>query len=344
MQSDSDAARAETPAEQPLTRRQMREIWAAQDRLAEQRAQDSSTSETHALLPVAIPGHLPVSERMPRRQQLPDGGTIRRRRSLSLPFSSRRMRSTLIFSVAMGLSFTAAVPAYAVSPSVSATVDMTRTSPQDLVRHEAELVDNGHLQSGALLASSASAVGQPGDELLTAEARSAARLTVNNVCELGQSPYTDDVQFSIPVPQGSYTVSSRLGERWGRMHKGVDFAAPIGTTIAAAMSGTITNVGFTGVNPYVQLTSRLPDGTKIDTLYLHMPLDSVRVQVGDQVKTGQPIAEVGNEGNSQGAHLHFELHINGGADVTYGAGEGTIVDGLDWLQAHDAATLPGCTA
>lgn len=138
----------------------------------------------------------------------------------------------------------------------------------------------------------------------------------------------------IPLDSGPYTVTSRLGERWGRYHAGVDMAAPLGTPVHAALSGTVTNTGSAGDNPFIQIRSILADGTTFDHMYLHMPPSSISVKKGDKVTTGQQIAVVGNEGRSTGPHLHFEWHINAG-DEDYPSGKTGLTDGYDWINSNN---------
>jgi len=88
-------------------------------------------------------------------------------------------------------------------------------------------------------------------------------------------------------------------------HNGVDFGGPIGTSIKAAASGTVTvarNGGYNGgYGSYVVISH--PNGTQ--TLYAHM--SSVGVSVGQNVGQGDYIGAIGNTGKSTGPHLHFEV-------------------------------------
>ena len=124
----------------------------------------------------------------------------------------------------------------------------------------------------------------------------------------------------ISNPLKSYTrVSSEFGMRNGKMHNGIDLAAPKGTPIYAAADGVVVGVvkGITreqnasdggGYGNYVIIQHK--DGT-FSTLYAHC--SKVDVSKGQEVKQGQKIGEVGNTGNSSGNHLHFEVRQNGTA-------------------------------
>ncbi len=107
-----------------------------------------------------------------------------------------------------------------------------------------------------------------------------------------------------PISGGTY--SSGFGKRWGRMHKGVDWAVPTGTTVFASSAGVVEYAGWSSGYGYNVLISH-PDGRK--TRYAH--LSKVLVSVGQSVEQGETIAKSGSTGRSTGPHLHFEILING---------------------------------
>lgn len=90
-----------------------------------------------------------------------------------------------------------------------------------------------------------------------------------------------------------------------RMHEGIDIIG--GETIVAAMDGTViiarNNYGGYGT------TVKIDHGNGTYTLYGHMVEDSLTVKVGDSVKAGQPLGTMGNTGDSEGVHLHFQVWI-----------------------------------
>ncbi|MFN7678586.1 MAG: peptidoglycan DD-metalloendopeptidase family protein [Cyanobacteriota bacterium] len=101
--------------------------------------------------------------------------------------------------------------------------------------------------------------------------------------------------------------TSAYGWRWGRMHKGIDIANNVGTPILAAQSGEVTFAGWSdgGYGYLVELTH--PDGSR--SLYAHQ--SRILVQVGEEVRKGQQIGQMGSTGRSTGPHLHFEIHAPG---------------------------------
>ena len=103
-------------------------------------------------------------------------------------------------------------------------------------------------------------------------------------------------------------VTSTFGPRWGRMHEGIDIAAPSGAPIASVASGTIIYAGWLG--GYGNLVV-VDHGGGVSTAYAHM--SSIASGTGQGVAQGQVIGYVGSTGHSTGPHLHFEVRINGQA-------------------------------
>jgi murein DD-endopeptidase MepM/ murein hydrolase activator NlpD len=102
------------------------------------------------------------------------------------------------------------------------------------------------------------------------------------------------------------TVVSPFGMRWGRLHAGIDIAAPAGTPVVASNSGRVIYAGWMsgyGLIVVVQHAGGLA------TAYAHN--SSVAVGVGQSVARGQRIASVGCTGSCFGNHVHFEVRVNG---------------------------------
>lgn len=94
--------------------------------------------------------------------------------------------------------------------------------------------------------------------------------------------------------------------RYRGSHKGVDLNAPMGTSVFAAMDGQVIAVGKQ--RAYGNFVT-IDHGNGVVTHYGHHRINLV--QVGDLVRRGQKIAEVGRTGNATGPHLHFELRLDG---------------------------------
>ena len=116
-------------------------------------------------------------------------------------------------------------------------------------------------------------------------------------------------QFVRPV---NGRVSSPFGYRIHpifhvrKMHTGIDLSAGMGTTIKAADSGTVIQAGWRGGYGKCVVISH---GNGVATLYAHQSV--ISVSVGDTVERGRAIGKVGSTGYSTGAHLHFEVRVNG---------------------------------
>jgi murein DD-endopeptidase MepM/ murein hydrolase activator NlpD len=111
-------------------------------------------------------------------------------------------------------------------------------------------------------------------------------------------------QFAWPA-KGVFT--SGYGPRWGRMHRGIDIAGPVGTPILAAAEGVVVRSEWSSGGFGNLVTLQHVDGSR--TLYAHN--NRLLVSPGQQVRQGEQIAEMGSTGRSTGPHLHFEVHPAG---------------------------------
>ncbi|HKV99328.1 MAG TPA: M23 family metallopeptidase [Vicinamibacterales bacterium] len=108
-----------------------------------------------------------------------------------------------------------------------------------------------------------------------------------------------------------------------RPHEGIDVSAPMGAPIVAPAAGTVTMVTVqTGYGNVLEIDH----GGGIVTKYAHC--SRIVVRVGQRVKRGQVIANVGNTGLSTGPHLHYEIHVQGKVvdPLTYVLPAGAIPD------------------
>ena len=122
----------------------------------------------------------------------------------------------------------------------------------------------------------------------------------------------------LKTPLDGARISSNFGMRkhpisgFNKMHKGVDFAAPIGTPIYAGGNGVIEYVGRNGgYGKYIRI--RHNNGYK--TAYAHLSNYKKGISKGVRVNQGEIIGYVGSTGNSTGPHLHYEIlfqnkHLN----------------------------------
>lgn len=124
----------------------------------------------------------------------------------------------------------------------------------------------------------------------------------------GPLPTPSAAGFIWPV-EGTFT--SGFGYRWGRMHEGIDIAAAEGTPIRAADDGTVILMQSEYESGGYGNYTCIDHGGGLSTCYAHQ--SSFATSVGAGVSQGDLIGYVGNTGHSFGAHLHFEVRINGAA-------------------------------
>jgi murein DD-endopeptidase MepM/ murein hydrolase activator NlpD len=104
-------------------------------------------------------------------------------------------------------------------------------------------------------------------------------------------------------PLDAYIVSSEYGERWGKIHKGMDMAAHVGEPVYAIADGEVIYAG-NGLSGYGNVVILRHD-RKTTSLYAHN--SELKVKQGDQVTKGTLVALLGSTGHSTGPHVHFEI-------------------------------------
>jgi murein DD-endopeptidase MepM/ murein hydrolase activator NlpD len=134
------------------------------------------------------------------------------------------------------------------------------------------------------------------------------------------------LQWVHPLPAAE--VTSCFGQRWGRLHAGVDLAAPHGTPVVAAGAGVVVSAGPNGGYGNAIL---IDHGDGWLTHYGH--LSAIGVQAGQRVTPGQHIGDEGSTGHSTGPHLHFEVHQGHFKNP---------VEPTAWMREH-GVPIPGCT-
>lgn len=144
-------------------------------------------------------------------------------------------------------------------------------------------------------------------------------------------------RFAWPISKSEGIIFSCYGYARGRLHSGIDIAAPVGTKVVAADGGTV--IAASNIDPGgFGNTVIIKHSNSRWTLYAH--LSNITVQNGDKVSQGQEIAKSGGaagapgSGSSQGPHLHFNIQKSGGA------GQGAI-DPLKSLPKDGRAVNTG---
>ena len=116
------------------------------------------------------------------------------------------------------------------------------------------------------------------------------------------------------TPINGARLSSPFGMRkhpidgFNKMHKGTDFAAPMGTPIMASGDGVVKKAGWCGGGGNCV---KIKHNSEYQTVYAHMSKFARGIKSGVRVKQGQTIGYVGSTGKSTGPHLHYEVIVNG---------------------------------
>ena len=226
-------------------------------------------------------------------------------RALSRPLSLKRLKSQVVLpgtaAAALVVTATGATAAHTFTDGVrEATHAATAAGDSPEARQQAaqrgDLVERHAYQQGATRDRERQAL-----EAQAAAARAAAT-------KAAAAARARANRWVLPISH--YRLSSNYGPRWGRMHAGIDFAAPIGTRLVAMHAGTVTFAGQqSGYGNKVEI--RYTDGTV--SYYGHM--SSISVHRGQGVAAGQLVGRVGSTGHSTGPHLHLEIHPRGGGPV-----------------------------
>ena len=185
---------------------------------------------------------------------------------------------------------------------VAVRTQQQRDAKSQLLASQGSLTGKRKRQKGQLAST------REQEKVLIAEANA---LAAEDAGIRGQLAAAQGANDTTPSSQGliwpvSGPVTSAFGYRWGRLHAGIDIGVPYGTPIHAAASGTVVLAGWTG--GYGNYTC-IDHGGGMATCYAHQ--SSYALSGGAQVSQGQVIGYVGNTGHSFGAHLHFEVRING---------------------------------
>jgi murein DD-endopeptidase MepM/ murein hydrolase activator NlpD len=218
----------------------------------------------------------------------------------------------------------AASPA-APAPSTAAPVTVSETQTVKLTRSQTKSVQRrAHVRADGALGSRTRAAikryqskkrlvrtGRPNLQTLKAMKLSFAsrieqQLVAKQRTAAAPAPKVSSVPgyvFPIQGPWHWGGASTHFGDRGGA-HEGVDMMSPCGTQLVAASAGTVKAVDVqSAAGNYVVLTGT-PSGE--DQAYMHLK-DPSTLRVGDVVTAGQPLGLVGDTGNADGCHLHFEL-------------------------------------
>jgi murein DD-endopeptidase MepM/ murein hydrolase activator NlpD len=256
-------------------------------------------------------------------------------RSLSTKSSLRRLRASAMM---LGLSVSMAISSFPVNCPGTVAAESAPANATNYVqqREDASIVRTPSRQSETILigqslpaqsATNASDksqfVGEVVVPIMVPEPKSRNFKPVANIQHYRPDGSDGDIELFLPGDKPtngkagstslaygwptSGVLTSRFGRRWGKMHKGIDIAGPVGTPINSAAEGIVIFAGWNG--GYGNLVEiKHADGTT--TRYGHN--SRLMVSAGQTVAQGQQISEMGSTGHSTGSHLHFEIRPNGG--------------------------------
>jgi peptidoglycan hydrolase CwlO-like protein len=177
-------------------------------------------------------------------------------------------------------------------------------------KHQAELARQAELERQRRAAAAAAAAAAKKNS------SSGSSSSSNNSSSSSSSSSSSDgggpVSSAPSISGGNFTkpaagvVTSGLGQRWGTFHAGVDIAKSGTVPIVAAADGVVIRSYFSSSYGNAVFIAHSIDGQVYTTVYAHM--SSRSIGTGATVSKGQQIGIMGNTGDSQGQHLHFELH------------------------------------
>lgn len=250
--------------------------------------------------------------------------------------SIKPMRTVAIFAAVSALVAAVALPAYASTKPV----DADATTLQQLAVDDAQSLvvaseaTAAPLDRGNYEATTPDEIAKKkAEEAAAARAAAAAKVAAAAKSSTASSSGSGSVSASdlqlvaagsgavrYPLPGGSYYVSRSLQSG----HDGADMVANAGTPIYAAAGGVvrISSESYYGYGVAV-IIDHVIGGQRVSTTYAHMTNGTRAVSAGQSVSAGQFIGKVGNTGNSYGAHLHFEVKVNG-----------SLVEPMGWLSAN----------
>jgi murein DD-endopeptidase MepM/ murein hydrolase activator NlpD len=243
----------------------------------------------------------------------------RHRASHRAPAKPRRLIAGLALptAAAAALTFTATGAAVATSTTTQAAT-FSQSAPA-----------TSKATSNAKATSAAAALDDPRSQEIednalaivrdNAAARAARSAERDNLAARSLAANSAEQAHGWQLPIKNFVRTSGFGWRWGRLHAGEDFAAPVGTNLVSMSTGTVTFAGQeSGYGNLVKI--RYWDGTV--SYYGHM--SRILVTEGEGVEPGEVVGRSGNTGHSTGPHLHLEIHPDGGA----------AVNPLPWLADH----------
>lgn len=228
----------------------------------------------------------------------------------------RRLRHDALVAAAVAVAL-----ALVVNGTVSATL---ATAAENAAAQPQTQVFVG-APAAALAASALSAASDSVEEAVSGEGAVAA--------PVAREEFTIDVRPPLMYPVGAGApVGSSFGIRPSTcagcpsVHKGVDWTPGYGTPVVAMADGVVSLIGNPGSDLGTHLEiSHVIDGRAVTSVYAHLVAGSIPWALGDRVRVGDLVGNVGTTGVTVGAHLHFELRV-----------DGVTINPVPWLIANGA--------
>ncbi|RIW31598.1 M23 family peptidase [Bacillus salacetis] len=205
----------------------------------------------------------------------------------------------------------------AYKPLVQVTVEREQ-SAVEAIAYEKEVIEDSSLNKGDIKVKQE---GQDGEKAITYLTKEENGIQVNRTVKEEKvtkepvkyivikgtkvTPSRGSGSFVWPT-NGGY-VSSKVGQRWGHMHKGIDIARPDNLTIKSIDNGTVVSAGWDSGGYGNKVVIDHNNGYR--SVYAHM--SSISVSAGQTVSAGSSVGVMGQTGQSTGVHLHLEVYKNG---------------------------------
>ena len=239
----------------------------------------------------------------------------------------RRLRHDALVVAAVGVALALVVNG-TVSATLATAAENAAAQPQTQVfvaaSDRAALAADAAGASATMSAETATVDGEPGD---------AASAVLSPASLPAREEFTVDVRPPLLYPVGAGApVGSAFGLRPSTcagcpsVHNGVDWNPGYGTPVMAMADGVVTLIGNPGsaLGTHLEITHVI-DGRSITSVYAHLVAGSIPWRQGDRVRVGDIVGLVGATGVATGAHLHFELRV-----------DGVTINPVPWLVANGA--------
>ncbi len=233
----------------------------------------------------------------------------------------RRLRHDALVVAAVGVAFALLVNG-TVSATLATAAENAAAQPQTQLFVAAPDPQPSAPEAGP---APEALVAETGADIMAAGASTSSRPA--------REEFTIDVRPPLMYPVGAGApVGSSFGIRPSTcagcpsVHKGVDWTPGYGTPVVAMADGVVSLIGNPGsdLGTHLEITHVI-DGRSVTSVYAHLIAGSIPWALGDRVRVGDLVGNVGATGVTVGAHLHFELRV-----------DGVTIDPVPWLRANGA--------